>query len=115
IKRELGSLAQVVDARLAETLTKRGIRRDAIDTLESAINAADIDQEQRRTVEEELDAARQRQEALLKQKERLQDLLEGSQESIGFDKDQFQSALSCALELVGAAPLQPLQTNDGPP
>ena len=37
IKKELGSLAQVIDARLAETL-KSGIRRDRIDKLEKEIH-----------------------------------------------------------------------------
>lgn len=115
IKRELGSLAQVVDARLAETLTKQGIRRDKIGNLESEIDAADIDKDQRQIVQEELEATRERQEALLKQQERLQDLLEESQKSIGFHKDQFQAALSCALELVGAEPLKNEATKNGPP
>lgn len=115
IKRELGSLAQVIDVRLAETLGKHGIRRDAIAELESAIENADIDKEQRRTVEEELEGTRQRQETLLKQNELLQDLLEKSQESIGFRKEQFQDALSSSLELIGAKTLEPLKTKSGPP
>jgi superfamily II DNA or RNA helicase len=115
IKRELGSLAQVVDAKLAETLAKRGIRRDGIEKLESEIEGADIDKVQRQTVEQELESARERQDALLQQKERLQDLLEESQESIGFHKEQFQSALTCALGLIGAEPLKPVDTRDGPP
>lgn len=62
IKRELGSLAQVVDSRLSQLLTKSGIRREAIGELESEINAADIDAQHRQTVEEELEAARDRQD-----------------------------------------------------
>ena len=42
IKKELGSLAQVIDARLTETL-KAGIRRDRIDKLEKEILAADLE------------------------------------------------------------------------
>jgi hypothetical protein len=112
IKRELGSLAQVVDARLAETMTKQGIRRDRIGNLESEIDTADIDKNVRQVVQEELDSARDRQEALLMQNKRLQDLLNASQKSIGFHKDQFQAALSCSLELVGAEPLK-LETTKG--
>jgi SNF2 family DNA or RNA helicase len=113
IKRELGSLAQVIDARLSETLTKRGIRRDAIDKLEAEIESADLDKAQRQTVEEELETARERQDELLKQKERLQELLEASQEAIGFNTDQFQSALCCALEMIGAEPLKLIKSKDG--
>jgi hypothetical protein len=114
IKRELGSLSQVVDARLAETLAKHGIRREAIDQLESEIETADIDPEYRQVVEAELEAARQRQESLLKQREMLQDILEASQESIGFHKDPFRSALTCALRLHGAEGLRPVPATDGP-
>ena len=56
IKQELGSLAQVIDARLAETL-KRGIRRDAVDALEREIEAADLDPDRRQAVDEELEAS----------------------------------------------------------
>jgi superfamily II DNA or RNA helicase len=113
IKKELGSLAQVVDARLAASL-KKGIRRDTLSSLEAEIESADIDADYRRTVEEELEVTRDRQDALRKQKERLQDLLEVSQESIGFEKGAFQSAISCALEMVGAEPLQSEKTKQGP-
>ncbi len=113
IKQELGSLAQVVDARLAASM-KRGIRRQAIASLEAEIASADIDADYRRTVEEELEATRERQDALRKQKQRLQDLLEESQKSIGFDNEAFQAAISCALEIVGAKPLESQKTKQGP-
>jgi superfamily II DNA or RNA helicase len=115
IKRELGSLAHVVDARLAETLTKKGIRRDAIGELESEIDAADIDQNQRQMVTEELETARKRDLALREEHQVLQDLLDKSKEAIGFDKVPFQAALSCALGLIGDETLKPLPTKNGPP
>lgn len=40
--------------------------------------------------------------------DRLRTLLEASQRQIGLDDHHFRSALSCALELVGATPLMPL-------
>jgi len=64
IKRELGSLAQVIDAKLTETL-KRGIRRDAVDDLEKEIEAADLPADRRQAVEDELEATRDRQQARL--------------------------------------------------
>lgn len=114
IKRELGSLAQVVDARLAETLTKRGIRRDAIGDLEREIHSADIDHDRRQAVEDELEIARLRDLALRDQNQRLQDLIKASQASIGFDKKQLQATVACALSLVGKDALKPMPTKDGP-
>ncbi|HVC99429.1 MAG TPA: DISARM system SNF2-like helicase DrmD, partial [Pirellulales bacterium] len=104
IGRELGSLAQVIDARLADMLGP-GIRRDALAALEREIEAADIDAERRQTVEEELEAGRQRQDQLRIQVEHLRTQLARSQDSIAFNQEHFRSAISCALELMGADPL----------
>jgi len=112
IKRELGSLAQVIDARLSKTL-KAGIRRGSLDDLEREIDTADLDPDRRQAVEEELESNRERQQDLRKQFDRLRNLLEESQASIGLDEEHFRSAISCALELVGAPPLHPISTADG--
>jgi hypothetical protein len=104
IKRELGSLAQVIDTKLARTL-RYGIRRADIEALEREIETADLEAEHRQTVEEELEAARERQDQLRSQIDRLRTLLDASQKSIGLHEDHFRSAISCALELVGAQPL----------
>ena len=115
IKRELGSLAQVIDAKLTETL-KRGIRRETVDALEREIESADLPTDHRKAVEEELDAARERQQALRKQIDTLRNLLEDSQRSIGLDEAHFRSAISSALELVGAEPLKAISSmEEGPP
>ncbi len=108
IKRELGSLAQVIDDKLADTL-RGGIRRDRLDALEQEIQTADLDPTKRETVETELEATRQRQAALREQVDRLRNQLAASQASIGFDKDQFRSAISCALELIKAPSLTSVQ------
>ena len=100
-----GSLAQVIDGKLAETL-KRGIRREAVDALEREIESADLPADRRKAVEEELDAARERQQGLRKQIDTLRSLLDDSQKSIGLDESHFRSAISSALELVGAEPLE---------
>ena len=116
IKRELGSLSQVIDARLTETL-KGGIRRDAVAQLEREIEAADLDPLRRQAVEEELEVTRERQQALRKQIDNLRNLLADSQKSIGLDEEHFRSAISSALELVGAEPLRPIaegKTEPGP-
>ena len=115
IKKELGSLAQVIDAKLTETL-KRGIRRDAVDDLEKEIEAADLPADRRQAVEEELEATRDRQQALRKQIDTLRNLLDDSQKSIGLDEEHFRSAISSALELVGAEPLKAISSAEaGPP
>jgi superfamily II DNA or RNA helicase len=114
IKRELGSLSEVIDARLTQTL-KGGIRRDAVQQLEREIEAADLDPERRQAVEEELEATRDRQQALRKQIDSLRTLLAESEKSIGFDQEHFRSAISAALELVGAEPLQTLSNPNAEP
>jgi len=112
IKKELGSLAQVIDGRLADTL-KLGIRRDRIDVMESEIESADLDPERRQAVEGELEASRERQDALRSQIDKLRSLLDESQQTIGLSKDHFRSAISCALELIGAPSLEAMKSADG--
>jgi SNF2 family DNA or RNA helicase len=117
IKKELGSLSQVIDARLAKTLSQ-GIRRKTLDRLASEIETVDLDADRQRTVEDELEAARERQTLLRGQIDRLRTLLDTSQKSIGLDQDQFRSAISCALEFVRAEPLKQSMSNGdglGPP
>lgn len=114
IKRELGSLAQVIDARLTETL-KYGIRREVIDALQLEIDTADLDADQRSCVEEDLEAARERQDDLRRQIGRLQTILQGSREAVGLTLDQFRAAISSALELVHAQPLRVVQGDDAGP
>jgi superfamily II DNA or RNA helicase len=105
IKRELGSLAQVIESKLADTLSG-GIRHADAERLERAIDAGDLDPGFKATVGEELEAARERQDKLKGQKEQLQDLLKTSRDWVGLDAGQFRSALSSALELMGAEPLR---------
>jgi superfamily II DNA or RNA helicase len=106
IKRELGSLAQVIEGKLADTLTKSGIRRADIDRLEREIDAADLARDFKETVTEELEAARERQNELREQIDGLRNRLKESGDWVGLDVDHFRAALSCGLELMGAEPLQ---------
>src|SRR5262249_11694823 len=55
-----------------------------------------------------------REVELRAQIERLSTLLERSQESIGFSINHFRSALSCALEIMGAEPLKASPNGHGP-
>ena len=112
IKRELGSLSKVIDDDVERRL-RGGIRhRDAI-RLAREIEAADLDRERRRVAAEELEAARERQEDLEAQIERCRGLLEGSRGWVRFEAEPFRDAMSCALELTGAAPLREGRAEDG--
>lgn len=113
IKEELGSLGKVIDSKL-DSLMKMGIQRKGIDALEQEIETADLEKETRETVEEELESNRERQVELRTQIDRLHTMLEKSQEAIGLSEDHFRSAISCALEILGADPLKPVP-QDGKP
>jgi superfamily II DNA or RNA helicase len=104
IQRELGSLTPVVDRRL-EKLLEGGIRRQAVGRLAREIEAEE-EGDDRARIEEELEAAREREAALQDQLEQLRNLLKASKEALGLDEDRFRQALSCALELLGSTPLQ---------
>jgi hypothetical protein len=97
-------VAQVIDGRL-DAVMKTGIRRADIDLLENEIETANLDQSARKAVEEELEATRERQLDLRKQIDRLRGMLADSQKAIGLSQDHFRSAISCALQILGAEPL----------
>ena len=83
IREELGSLSQVIDSKL-DGLMKNGIRRADVDDLKKQIDSADLEGGQRETVEEELEATREREVELRAQIERLSTMLARSQESLSF-------------------------------
>ena len=72
----------------------------------SRSSKADLDAELRRTTEEELEGARERQDELKAQIQRCQTLLSNSRDWVGFEPEPFRDALSCSLELLGAPPLE---------
>lgn len=111
IRKELGSLAQVIDSRL-DVLMKSGIRRGETDALAGEIDAADLEADQRAVVEEELETTRERQIDLRKQIDQLRNMLESSQKAIAFSENHFKSAISCALQILGADPLKPVPSDE---
>ncbi|HND56125.1 MAG TPA: helicase-related protein, partial [Pirellulaceae bacterium] len=113
IRKELGSLAQVIDTRLTDKL-KQGIRHGDIDTMERDIETADLDPARRSVVDEELEANRERHTELRQQIDRLRTALEESQAQIGLRQEHFQAAISCALHLVGGEPLATLPSDGRP-
>ena len=104
IQKELGSLSQVIESRL-ERLMKNGIRRRDLSTLEQQIRDADIEKERRETMEEELEAARERQSDLDEQINRLRGMLNRSRQAVAFQEDHFRAAISCGLRIAGSEPL----------
>ena len=105
IKLELGSLAQVVEGRLANSL-RRGIRHADVAELTAEIEATDLEQADKVTVQEELEATRDRREDLKGQVDRLRTQLSYSKEWLGLDEAHFRDAISCALEMMSANPLK---------
>src|SRR4051812_40609836 len=59
IKRELGSLAQVIDAKLSQSL-RGGIRRDGVAQLVKELEDADLDADRKQAVLDELESTRER-------------------------------------------------------
>jgi superfamily II DNA/RNA helicase len=111
IKKELGSLSPVLEGRLAQTL-KGGIRHRDVEALAREIQDTDLEDENKRVVEQELEESRERQEELKAQIQRLQNRLKTSQDWIALREDHFRSAISCALRMLRADPLKPLPRGD---
>jgi len=107
IKRELGSLAQVVEAGLAQTL-RGGIRHGDVAAIEDRIAAADLAAADKQAVEEELEATRERREDLKRQIDQLRNGLDKSRKWIALREDHFRAALSTAIGFLGTEPLRPV-------
>jgi Helicase conserved C-terminal domain len=113
IKKELGSLSEVLESRLADSL-KLGIRHKDVERLEREIEKEDLDSDKKQNVTEELDEARDRQDKLKEQVDDLRTRLEESKKWINLEEDQFRATISSALRLMGADPLKPLVSSNGP-
>lgn len=105
IREELGSLSQVLESRLSDTL-KFGIRHVDAVRLAQEIDEASLDPDKQATATEELEAARQRQDELRKEVAVLERRIDDARKWIGLDMDSFRDALSCALELNGSEALE---------
>lgn len=112
IRKELGSLSQVIDTRLGDLL-KKGIRRERIDSLIEDIETSDTELPNREVVEEELESNRKRRGELKTEIDAIRTQLERSKAHIGFDLDHFQSTISASLELIKAGPLKKIDVEPG--
>lgn len=104
IKQELGSLAQVIDAKLAKQMAQ-GIRHRSISELENSLETTDLEDYQRAAIENDLEASRERQQELRTQIDRLRTQLKRSEDYIGLSDKHFRSAISCSLQLLGTEQL----------
>ncbi len=112
IQRELGSLSQVLEQRMARRLEKTGIRRREIEALRKVIDEEDLDADAKAAWQRELDAGRLDTVKLLAEQNKLRELLEVSKTHLCLTPEAFEDALSCALEVAGSAPLKPI-SGDG--
>jgi superfamily II DNA or RNA helicase len=112
IRDELGSLSQVLEGRLTDMI-RHGIRHADADKLAAAIDAEDLDKDKLAVAQEELEASRERQDALRKQVDTLRNRINDARKWIGLDNDSFRDALSCSLEMLGAAPLKTTAAPNG--
>jgi hypothetical protein len=92
IKNELGSLSKVIDDDIERRLGQ-GIRHRDAAQLAQEIDRADLDAEKKRVSEEELEAARERQDDLKARIARCQNLLEPP--VLGRDSRQRRSERRC--------------------
>ena len=112
IQRELGSLSKVIQLDMEKTL-KGGIRHRDADRLAASIEQANLDEERKRTTEEELEAAREREAALKEQIDTCRTLLDKSRSWTRFRPDAFREALSRSLALQGLEPMRPFAGEGG--
>ena len=101
IREELGSVAKVLEGRMAGSIGKEGLRRDRLDELSASIESLSADARQE-IVNDELEDARFRQDELQDELDGLRTRLERSRRRIGIDPQQFRRTLSMSLRLAGA-------------
>ena len=102
IREELGSVAKVLEGRLAENIGKEGMRRGKLDELADFIRNAAVDA-RRQTAAAELEDTRLRQDKLQEEVGALRNRLERSRRHIGISAAQFRQTLSMSLRLAGAS------------
>lgn len=115
IREELGSLSAVLESKIGSTLIKQGMAHDRIEAIRKMIDEEDLAKDHKQIVQEELEASRERKEALEKQIGGLQNILKTSQSAIGLDSEKLKQTLSSSLALLGADSLKPVQGPKGEP
>ena len=113
IREQLGSVAKVLEARIATSIGKGGMRRDQLDELANWIENASVEA-QLDIVDVELEAARSRQEQLKAEVDGLRTRLQRSQQRMGITALQLRQTLSMSLRLAGAPAIAAIEPHDEP-
>ncbi|MCC7032115.1 MAG: helicase [Acidobacteria bacterium] len=106
IRKQLGSLAPVLERRLEDRLASGFSRRD-VDKLAQAIEGEQLDPLKESAAREELEATRVRDQELMGEIAALQGLLKKSKDWLKLEEQDLQQAISCGLELMGEPGLAP--------
>ena len=114
IREELGSLSEVLESRLAETL-KSGISHDQVSKIAAQIEKDAVDDDKIATTKEELDVSRERHDELKNSISLLERRVEDARKWIGLDMQSLRDAIDCSLEMLGAETLNPISTPKGQP
>jgi ERCC4-related helicase len=105
IRKQLGSLAPVLEKKLEDRLSAGFARKDAA-SLALDISNEMLDAEREQTMQAELESSRTREQDLKAQIDELRTLLARSDEWLHIEKGELSQAISCGLELMGAEPLR---------
>ena len=106
IRRELGSLGQVLEEDIERRLKQTGISRRDAAALAADLRNLDLAAERRQAVADEFEPIRERQRDLQDQIEKCRSLLEQSRDWVRFRPDAFRRALSCSLRIQQTGPLR---------
>ncbi|HYX18913.1 MAG TPA: DISARM system SNF2-like helicase DrmD [Nostoc sp.] len=109
IQKELGTLSPVVQKNLSRLLSD-GIRHNQVTNITASIEQTDLPNLQ--IVNEELEENRLRREELTKQLSQLQEMLKTSRDWLGLSDEHFRNAISASLEILGATPLTPVDSQE---
>jgi hypothetical protein len=114
IRRELGSLAKVIEDDIERKLVSSGIEHSRAEQMAQEIEASGKGSEKLTTVTKELEIeAQKRKEAIREEIQRSQNVLQASRKHIGFREESFRQAISSALVMMDSEPLRPLTTDPG--
>ena len=113
IRHDMGSVAKVLEGRVAKEIEKEGIRRDAVDVLVDTISSTESDERQQ-IAAEELEEARSARNKLQREVDTLRGRLNRSRQHIGLTPEQLRQTLSMSLRLAGAPPITAVAPGEEP-
>jgi len=113
IEKELGSVGKVMQRKLDQLAADKPLLRSEMDERIREIEAVGIDDAERVTLEEEVESARRRGEALRAELKSLSTILENSRKHLDLDMERLRDTLDCSLELLKATPLRETTLPDG--